>query len=74
MTKTKPKAVKPASQFPSELYVVADSSGEDTYFVAAASETELLTPGDKAVVGVYRLVEACEMSAEVIISRKPAKK
>lgn len=74
MTKTKPKAVKPASQFPSELYVVADYNGEDTYFVAAASETELLTPGDKAVVGVYRLVEACEMSAEVVISRKPAKK
>lgn len=77
MTKAKPKVVKSAPTFPDSLYVIEGLGphGEgDKYFIAAADETELLTPGDKATIGIYRLVETCEMSADVVVTRKSAKK
>ena len=71
MTKLKPKS---KSTFPADLYVVTEDGAEDPYFVSAAALTELLAPGDKAIVAVYRLVETCEMSADVVVTRKSAKK
>ena len=68
MTKSKPKS---KSVFPDDLYVVAGNSlVESDFFYGAATPAEMLAAGDKATVAIYRLVETCEMSADVVVNRK----
>ena len=75
---TKNKAAKPVSKapnFPNEVFVAIDYvDDDDICFACQAKETDLVMPGEKETVAIYRLVDVVEMSAEVVVSRKPSKK